>query len=112
MFTLKESNTFEWPIRAKVPEGGKHKTITFTGTFRVLSSAEINDLNGDGSDPDGALKVLNAALVRFDLPVEDADGDTVIDDDERRAILLKHPFLVNAASEAFAAGISGRIAKN
>ena len=111
MFKLKQDDTFTWPVKAKVPDDGKYKTITFSATFKILSQPEITAMIGD--DEGGSMRVLDAALVSFTgIDVEDDNGDAVTDNDERKEVLFKYPFMVSAVSDAFAAGISGYRSKN
>ena len=112
MFKLKANDTFSWPVKAKVPNGGKFETVKFEAVFKVLPQAEIMGLMSD--DPEGGgLRVLDAALVSFSgIDVEDDDGDLVTDPDERKIILFKYPFFVSGVSDAFAAGNSGHRSKN
>jgi len=112
MFELREVSTFVWPAVAKVPQAGKYIKVEFEATFKVLSQPEIAALIGDDADG-GSLRVLREALVSFKgISVVDADGDAVEDDDERNEMLLSKPYFVNALSEAWASGISGRKVKN
>lgn len=112
MFKLSDINTFTWPAKAKVPEAGKHKTVQFEATFKVLSQPEITALIGE-DDVGGSMRVLDASLVSFSgIDVSDEDGHNVTDDDERKEILFRYPFFVEAISSAFAAGMSGYRTKN
>lgn len=112
MFEMRELDTFKWPAKAKVPQDGKYISVPFEATFKVLSQDEINTLIGD--DPEGgSLRVLREALISFEgFPVKDADGELIEDDEDRNAIILNKPYFVNALSEAWASGISGRRIKN
>jgi len=114
MFKLKADDTFTWPVKAKTPDDGKFKTVTFSAVFNILPQTEITGLMGDeGDESAGALRVLDAALVSFtDIDVEGDDGETVTDHDERQEIIFKYPFMVTALTEAFAAGTAGRRLKN
>jgi hypothetical protein len=110
-FKLKAADVFTWPVKAKVPNDGKYETVNFEVTFNVLSQAEINDLVGDG-EAGSAVRLFNKAIASFTgIDVEDADGDLVTDEDERRDILLSKPFFVNAISDAWAAGLRGSRSK-
>jgi hypothetical protein len=112
MFKLKAEDTFTWPVKAKVPDDGKYKTVNFSATFKIIPQPEITALLGEG-DTGGSMRVLDAALVSFSgIDVEGDDGETVTDHAERKEILFRYPFMVAAISDAFAAGISGYRAKN
>ncbi|MCB0249854.1 MAG: hypothetical protein KDI07_14865 [Anaerolineae bacterium] len=113
MFKLKADDTFTWPVKAKVPEDGKYKTVAFSATFKILSQDEISRLIGDDDVAGSSRRILEQALISFTgIDVEGDDGETVTDHDERKEILFKYPFMVSAVSDAFAAGISGHKAKN
>lgn len=107
MFTLKEEETFEWPVKPRVPHNGQYKTLNFTAEFNVLSMDEITALDGD--DDNAATALLRKALVRFkdeDFPV-DAEGD-----DDRNALLLSKPYMIRPLLDAFNKGLSGYRSKN
>jgi hypothetical protein len=112
MFELREQDTFSWPAKAKVPVNGQYQTVPFDVTFKVLSQPEISALIGE-DDPGASLRVLREALISFSgFPVKDINGEEVEDLEERKDIILSKPFFVNAISEAWASGISGRRIKN
>ena len=114
MFTLKAESTFEWPVVAKAPKnGGTYEKVTFNATFRVLSQEVINNLSDSGSLSTGSVRVLREALVSFTgLDVAEEDGEQVTDFDRRIEIILDHPYMVKALSDAFASGMAGKAIKN
>lgn len=114
MFVLKAEDKFTWPVKAKTPDSGKFKTVTFEAVFNILPQTEITTLMGDeGDESAGTLRVLDAALVSFTgIDVTGYDEEPVADDDERKEIIFRYPFMVSALSEAFAAGTAGRRTKN
>lgn len=113
MFKLKADDTFTWPVKAKVPEDGKYKTVSFSATFKILSQDEISALLIGDDEAGSSKRVLEQALISFSgIDVEGDDGEPVTDDEDRKEILFKYPFMVSAVSNAFAAGISGYKAKN
>lgn len=116
MFKIKESQTFTWPVKAKVPEDGKYKTVQFMATFNILSSERMAALAKGDEDGDvltGSLRILREALVSFDgIDVEDAEGNLLTEDEERNDLILRYPFFVSALSDAYAAGVAGYRAKN
>lgn len=69
MFTLDQSETFDWPVKVQVPENGTHVEHTFTARFRRLDQATIDDLldRGDAT-------FLRDALVGWD-GVQENDQD-------------------------------------
>lgn len=111
MFKIKADDTFTWPVKAKVPQDGKHKTVQFDATFRVLPQAEINAiLEEDGGN---SMRVLDIALISFSgIDVEGEDGEAVTDHAERKLVLFRHPYMVAAVSNAYAEGIAGYRTKN
>ena len=114
MFKLKETSTFWWPCKARVPDDGKFETVKFEAEFQVLSQDEISAILNDAPDDEsGGMRVLDRALINYKgIDVEDDSGDEVTDPDERKAIILRYPYFVKALSDGFAAGISGYKAKN
>ena len=112
MYELREQDTFTWPAKAKVPADGQYISVSFNVTFKVLSQPEISALIGE-DDAGASLRVLREALVSYSgFPVKDSSGRDVDDLEERKDIILGKPYFVNAISEAWASGISGRRIKN
>lgn len=113
MFTLKADATFQWPVKAKVPEEGKYKAVNFTATFKVLSQKDITRLTEGGPVSENSQRVLDEAIVTFEgIDIAEEDGEKVTDDDRRKEIILQHPYMVSALSEAFSSGIAGYRIKN
>lgn len=111
MFTLKAEGTFTWPVKAKAPEDGKYVPVNFEATFRVLSQKQITDYAREGEG--AAVRTLEEALISFEgIDIVNAEGEKVSDDDDRREIILVHPYMVKALSDAFASGIAGHRIKN
>lgn len=111
MFKLKAQNTFTWTVVAKVPEDNKHKKVTFDAEFNVLSQEKISELM-DNDLEQGTVRVLEKALLRYEMDVVDDKDEPVTDLDERRKMILTYPYFVKALSDAYAAGVSGFRAKN
>jgi hypothetical protein len=115
MFILKSEATFKWPVKALAPENGKHLKVEFEATFKILSQETINKLTSDGDMSSGSVRVMNEAVVNFTgIDVAEADGKKIDDDDHDRRIeiILQHPYMVKALSDAFAAGMAGHRIKN
>ena len=113
MFTLRDDETFDWPVKPKVPVNGKYETLKLTATFNVLSSDDINTMLD--TDDGGSIKaLLNRALVSFkaEFPVQDSSGAEITDDEERNALLLSKPYMIQATMDAFQSGLTGFKAKN
>jgi len=110
MFKLKTESTFTWPVKAKVPEDGKHKNVNFSAEFKIIPQPEIQAmLEGDEG---GSMRVLDAVLVSFSgIDVEGDNGEIITDHAERKAMLFRYPFMVAAVSNAYAEGLSGYRAK-
>lgn len=107
MFTLKEEETFKWPVKPRVPVAGRHETVSFTAEFNVLSMDEITAL--DGEDDNAATALLKKALVRFEGENFKVDAE---DDEERNALLLSKPYMIRPLLDAFNKGLSGYRSKN
>lgn len=113
MFTLKEEETFKWPVKPKVPVGvGKYETVQFTAVFNVLSSEEIEAISPDPRKDDDEKTVTNflrRILSSFEdetFPV-DAEGD-----EERNELLISKPYMQRPLIDSFNKGLSGYKAKN
>jgi hypothetical protein len=112
MFKLKAQDTFTWPAKAKVPSDGKYQTVPFDVTFNVLSQAEMDELVGE-EEAGASIRVLTRAIKSFSgIDVYDEDDNPVEEDEERKAILLRYPYFVNALTDAWRAGLSGARGKN
>ena len=113
-FKIKTEQTFTWPVKAKVPEDGRYKSVSFEATFNILSNDRMNDLvRGDDDPVGGSLRILREALVSFSgIDVEDDRGELITDDEDRNAAILRYPFFVEALSDAFLRGIGGDRTKN
>lgn len=113
MFTLKAEATFDWPVSAKAPKNGTYHKVEFEATFKVLSQEDINRLSNDGDASTASLRVIREALVSFTgIDVLDEDGNQVTDHDQRKEIIISHPYMVKAMSDAFASGMAGKAIKN
>ena len=112
MFVLRESSTFDWIVKAKVPQGKKRVGVSFTATFNQLSQDLVDELiiNDDTRDN---RKFLELALASFDgLDVQDGEGNEVTDNDEKNAIILKNTLFLVPIMKAYNDGSSGHAGKN
>jgi len=112
MFVLRESSTFDWVVKAKVPQGKKRVGVSFTATFNLLDQNVVDEMlvNEDTRDP---YKFLDMALVSFtDMDVQDDEGNNVTEDDERNAIILKSSLFIDPLMIAYTAGAAGHKGKN
>jgi hypothetical protein len=106
MFVIKQNTTFDWPVKARMPEGGKHVTVTFTAQFRVIDHKYVEEHRGDPA------AMLRKALVDFEGDVLDAEGQPVTDPQARCDIILAQSNFLDALSNAYAEGLLGYEAKN
>ena len=114
MFVLKEENTFDWPVKVRVPvAGGKHETQRFSLTFRVMP---INHTAGFADTADGATTQQTvAATLAFvdDIVVGWSDVRDEKDEDipfttEALRQLASIPYVQVAIAKAYAEAVSGR----
>ena len=112
MFVLRDGSTFDWVVKAKVPEGKKRVGVSFDVTFNILDQSIIEELIVDMETRD-VTKFLELAIVSFDgLPVQDADGEDITDNDERNSMLCKSSLFIDALVSAYSAGVAGHKTKN
>ena len=112
MFVFKEESTFEWTVKAKVPEGKKRVGLSFTATFNLLSQDLVEELIVNGGEGDKR-KFLGMALVSFEgFDVVDSAGKVVTDDEERNAIILNSTLFLVPLMKAYNDGSSGYAGKN
>lgn len=112
MFVLRDGSTFDWKVKASVPENGKRRPLEFDATFRLLDSDTIDELVANPETRD-TKKFLERALVRFTgFRVEDENGDEVTDDQIKNDMICKSPLFIEPLLDAYAAGAVGHKAKN
>lgn len=112
MFVLRESSTFDWVVKAQVPEGKKRVGMNFSATFNQLDQGVVDELlvDEDTRDP---RKFLELALVSFEgFDVEDSDGNKITDNDERNEMIRKNSLFIEPLMIAYTAGAKGHKGKN
>ena len=112
MFVLRDGSTFDWKVKASVPQDGKRKQLEFDATFRLLDADVIEELVANPETRD-TRKFLKMALVRFTgFRVEDESGNEVTDDDVKNAMICKSPLFIEPLLDSYAAGAVGHKTKN
>lgn len=106
MFVRKTRNTFQWPVRVKVPQdGGTFATCEFPVEFEALPQDEFNEL----------LKLpeleMQAEIVRKTArgwdKVQDEAGDPIPFSDEELERMIAIPYVVSAMGLAYIDAVSG-----
>lgn len=70
MFTLGSKETFEWPVKLRLPvDGGKYEDSTFTAIYKRISQERITELLAQGR----AAAIALATGATTDTGIKDAD---------------------------------------
>ena len=112
MFVLRSNDTFDWPVKAWVPQDGKRRALQFMATFNQIPSATIGELVSDPETRDTG-KFLEMALVSFSgFDVQDEAGNPIEDNETRNEMVRTNTLFIEPLLDAYAAGALGHKAKN
>ena len=114
MFTLKEENTFDWPVDVRVPGAeGKHETQRFTITFRVVPIDHAAEFADQAEQLTTQQTVAAALAFTKDIVVgwsgvRDEKGQDIPFTTEALRQLAAIPYVQVAIARAYAKAVSGR----
>lgn len=113
MFTLKEHNTFEWPVSVKMPgANGEQVTAQFLATFNLMRLDKVREIqqkaSAEGGDSDAA--TIRAVLIGWDN-VRDEAGNMVPFSDEALELMTQLPPVKLAILKAYFGAITGGVAQ-
>lgn len=112
MFVLRPNDTFDWTVKARVPEKGKRVGLSFTATFNLLEQSVVEELIVDPETRDSG-KFLEQALVSFTgFDVEDEEGNKITDDDDRNSAIRRSTLFIDPLIKAYSDGVAGSAGKN
>lgn len=117
MFVFSETFEYDWPVIVHQPvDGGSFEKVEFTARFRVVPGDEAERLLGITtvlSQPSNAqvIEFLERAWIGWGANVT-KDGQPFEFSDERRAAMLRIPFIRVGVMNAYIASVNGREEKN
>tara|TARA_R100001443_G_scaffold62527_1_gene72440 strand:- start:967 stop:1311 length:345 start_codon:yes stop_codon:yes gene_type:complete len=112
-FTLKQSNTYRWPVQIDIPvDGGKHERHTFDAEFKRVTQSRIREMgeqieNNEITDAD----LVTEVLLGWD-GINDEDGNAIKFSQKSLADLVDIPMLATSISKSFFDSLAGAKRKN
>jgi hypothetical protein len=109
MFKLEKPKEISWPVTVNVPrDGGKVVKATFTGKFKMISSAEFNAIiaNG-GNDQD----IGKAVVAGWGADFCDESENPLEFNDENLEMVLSIPYVRSGFIDAYLELSQGKEAK-
>lgn len=107
MFVLKAETEFDWPVKVKVPEDGKHVVHEFTCRFRLIDAERMKALTEAG-DAEAARSLLGEAIVGWGNDVADEDGKPIPFSSEALDRMLHVDYVFVAIAEAYHKAVTGK----
>lgn len=108
MFTLKESNDFEWPVTVKVPvSGGKFRSQRFTAVFRPIPAQTLEEINKLSVLEQDAAQAREF-LVGWGDDVKGEDGEPLEFTEEYRDAMLDIVYVRSALVRAYWDAMTGK----
>jgi hypothetical protein len=113
MFKLSEKTSYTWPVKYRLPDGGKYDNVEFVAEFKRLSQSRLEELAGQARDG----KIKDEAFVEEILlgwsGIKTAAGEEFEYSAGNRDLLLDtFPGLRYAVVTAFQESIQGSVRKN
>ena len=107
-FVISKKQTYAWPVKIKMPQGGQWENHGFTATFQRIPAAKIQEWMKNLADEDQKPEerydyentVISEVLVGWE-GVQDAEGTPVPFSDETRRMLVEIVEVRKAIFEAF-----------
>lgn len=114
MFTIKQSDTYSWPVEVRFPkDNGEVGKETFTAIFKRISQSRIDDIKklAQTSDTMSDRDLACEVLAGWDNII-DEHGEKVPYSEGMRDELLDKPMVATAIVMAFTESLSGAKRKN
>ena len=104
-----KATPFTRKVKVKFPCGDGIKSESFSATFKVLSTKELNAIT-DHTDIDGQNAILRQVVLGF---ADVMDGDKPVSFSKASLEqILDNPFITKALMESYGEGLQGEPVKN
>ena len=113
MFKLSDKTSYTWPVKYRVPDGGKYADVEFTAEFKRLTSSRLEQLARDAGEGKVNDDTFIAEVLLGWSGIKTAAGEEFEYSAGNRDLLLDtFPGLRYAVVTAFQESIAGAVRKN